>query len=101
MQLRTLGKCRFRPSGGFVKPKISQGETPPLKPLPQYDVQDHASVARILALSKNRPPRAYFYSAWYGTDMPKAYTNNINLFQKIILKIGAPFSALAPGRRNL
>ena len=22
MQLRILGKCRFRPSGGFVKPKI-------------------------------------------------------------------------------
>ena len=22
MQLRTLGKCRFRPSGGFLKPKI-------------------------------------------------------------------------------
>ena len=29
--------------------------------------------------------------------MLKAYTNNINLFQNIIFKIGAPFSALAPG----
>ena len=31
IQLRTLGKCRFRPSGGFVKPKnFSKGRgTPP------------------------------------------------------------------------
>ena len=98
LKLRTLGKCRFGRTGGFVKSKISQRGRGPLKPLSVWRPGSCFCMSHISLTLKNKSgPVLNFTSAWYGTNVLKAYTTNINLFHIVKIIIGAPFSALAPG----
>ena len=55
MQLRTLGKCRFRPSGGFVKPTIVLYA--PRQPMVALRLDNPAGAQSLAQVS---PPNIFF-----------------------------------------